>query len=825
MKLKNKFLLGSFLIIFIIILLIFTIAMWVIRSPFPTVEGSIEIPGIKEEVSIYRDNYGISHIYANNKEDMLFAQGYVHGQDRFWQMECARRLAAGQLAAVVGESALESDIYMRTVGLNRRAEEMMQYYLKSEPQIIEDLQFYIAGINAYLKENKTSISLDQHVFNLVGTWDVEEWTIKDSVLYSLYISWLFGTSWDSEQNTSILQNKLDPDIFDVLVPDYPHNRPFVTDQEGYQPGQEMEPLRSFLADPFDKTVNQAYAVKAVMQTELTRPLSPNGSNAWVISGEYTDNGLPILANDAHLWVSMPSNWYMMSLHCPEYDVIGYSFPGSPGIIIGRNKTVSWGITNSMVDVQDLFRLRVNEDNPGQYDFNGEWLNFIINREVIKVSGGEDYVLEVKQSHYGPVISEDSGYDGEVLTLRWEGYEKNTRIFKAIMNMNKAADCEEFRNAISEWDSPSICFLFADVNNNIAMQLTGNIPKRNYETTRIPLPGWTNDYEWTGWYDFEELPSQWNPEKGYIVSANNQYNEENIPCQFLTIPGNRAQRASDMIKEKIVSGVKITADYCLEMQTDTYSLFANDYVSLFRNLYSEDEELNIIIRLLSSWDCRMEENSREAAVFAMFTNALVYNIYHDELSEAEYELYKNNYNLPIYLSLQNLSKEEYHTFWDNKDTPDVETRDDILEKSLSDAVEYLEGTLGKEFSEWKWGDIHKVSFTYAPLGMSGIKPIENFVNRGGYSVGGDPATLNNFDWHFNNIGNVGMHPSMRWITDLSNIDSNQGILAIGQSGHPSHKNYDNMIPLWIGGDNLPLPLSENQIKVYPYQLILKGEKGD
>ncbi|MCX7746680.1 MAG: penicillin acylase family protein [Clostridia bacterium] len=825
-KLLNRVVIKRILMVFMAVLLLFAgifsgLTIWAIRSPLPKTKGKIEVTGLKKNVDIYRDSYGIPHIYADNRADMLFAQGYVHSQDRFWQMECARRLADGRLAEVLGVAVLESDKYMRKVGFGKRAKSLLQYYEKNEPQIMEDLSAYTAGINAYVKENKNSLSLSQHVFNLIGSWEADKWSPYDTVLYSLYMSWSFGASWDSEKNNSILQNKIDPKILKILFPPYPTNRPYICDTSGSSPKEpEEKMLQSFSADRFNKPVTNAVTPVSYMQSGITTPLNPNGSNGWVVSGKYTDTGKPLLANDAHLWISMPSYWYLMSLHAPGFDVTGFSFPGGPGIIVGRNKTISWGITNSVVDVQDLFRLRVNPKNESEYEYNGKWLKFSIHKEVIKVAGQADYILETRQSHYGPVISDDSGYAGEVLALRWEGFEKNTRMFKAIMNMDKASNYTEFKQALSEWDSPSICFLYADVDNNIAMQLVGNVPKRNYKSTRTPLPGWNNEYDWTGWYQYSELPSELNPEKGYIVATNNSFNKEENPPLYITVPGNRAQRATDLLEKKIKAGDKITSTYCSDMQMDCYSLFAHDYSLLFKNIVTENKQLKDVMEKLSKWDCQMKTDSQEAAIFSIFTYMLVNNVYKNKLSEDIFELYKNNYNLAIYLSLQTLAKEKNHPLWDDKNTPAKETRDDIISKSLADALDWLEKKLGEDKSKWKWGTLHTVNFRSAPLGMSGIKPLEWLVNRGPYPVAGDAATLNNHDWYFSNIGNVGMHPSMRFIVDISKLNGNQGILAIGQSGHPTHKNYDDMIPLWLRGEELQMPLSENIIKGYKNHLSLQ-----
>ena len=463
------------------------------------------------------------HIYAFNEHDLYFAQGYVHAQDRFWQMEFWRHIEPGAYLEIVGEAGLEQDRFIRTVGWNRMAQAATDTWLRKRLRPWPSSEAYSAGVNAYLAEQGDDVSLNRRILALSGEpWEIEPWKPIDSIGWSIVMSWDLGGNWSDERDRAALIREVGEATAASILPPYPfEERPVIapTDLLSNRGELDLEPAQErLLPAGVDWSRVDTEIAGTPPQIGLAMGSTAVGSNNWVVSGEHTATGLPLLANDPHLGIQMPSIWYEIGLHAPGMNVAGFSFAGVPGVIIGHNDYVAWGVTNVGPDVQDLYIERINPSNPNQYEYMGEWQDMEMITERILVNGGEPVELPVRITRHGPILNEVVDGESDVLALRWTAQEPNA-IFHAFTLLNRARNYEEFREALRYFDVPAQNFVYADVEGNIAYQMPGRIPIRGEGMGLVPVPGWTGEHEWEDFIPFE-LPALYSPEPSYIVTASN-----------------------------------------------------------------------------------------------------------------------------------------------------------------------------------------------------------------------------------------------------------------------------------------------------------------
>jgi penicillin amidase len=535
-----------------------------------------------------------------------------------------------------------------------------------------------------------------------------------------------------------------------------------------------------------------------------------GSNNWVISGEHTASGLPILADDTHLAVQMPSIWYEVGLHAPQWNVTGLSFAGVPGVIIGHNDKIAWGVTNVGPDVQDLFIEKINPNNPHQYEFEGEWLDMDVQEEVIKVNGGEDIVLEVRSTHHGPIITDIRDDLNEVLALKWTQQEPS-RILESVVKLNQAQNYDDFREALRFWDVPSQNVIYADVDGNIAYQTPGLIPIRRDGDGEVPVPGWTGEYEWESWIPFDELPALFNPPQGYIVTANHAVVDLDYP-HFIArdwSSGDRGQRINDLIAAIISQDDEISMQDVSRIQFDNLSLPARDYVPLMEDLSSDDPDVQAAIERLRGWDLRETKDSVPASLFEIFYIYLMRNVLVDDIGQ------ENLDNLlpgtPKIIFMHDLATQLNASWWDDQGTPQEETWQDIILQSLADAIAWLEQNQGGTMNDWAWGKIHTITFEDAVLGASGIAPVEAIFNRGPFAVDSGRDLVNAQNWSNQEPAIVSSHASQRMLVDMSDFDNSRSVIPTGNSGHPYNEHYDDQMPLYLTGQYHPMPYSREAVE--------------
>jgi penicillin amidase len=801
--------------------------LFVTRRPFPRTRGTVRLEGLKGAVEIRRDRYGVPHIFARYAEDLFFAEGYAHAQDRFWQMEFWRRVGAGRLSELFGEGQLQTDIFLRTLGFTRLAE---REYALLDPESRGYLDAYAKGVNAYaLKRRPARLGLEFFFLKLGGVdLTVEPWTPLNTLTWAKVMAFDLGGNLEAERFTVSLIGTAGVKGMEALFAPYQPGMPCVVGDDELRTSRDRTSRVSTARGPASRRPASRHEASPLA---LGRS-SSLGSNSWVIGGARTASGKPILANDMHLAIQIPSIWYEVALHgvtadgrvertaeCP-FQLRGFSFPGVPGVIAGHNDRIAWGHTNLGGDVQDLYVERINPADPDQYEVNGRWADMEIRCETIRVHGEEEpYILRVRSSRHGPIVSDHgdleqlAGFQLQpgrpfpenlrltAVALRWTALEPST-LMQAVLRLDRARDFEEFRDALRFWDVPSQNVVYADVDGNIGYQTPGKFPLRSNGDGRSPVPGWTGDYEWKGYIPFEKLPSVYNPEKGYIVTANNPVVGSRYPFSLGTefSYGERARRIAELIE---ADNDGITAEDVAGIHGDVYNREGVEIVACLKGLdlwglppargSLEPGSLEAARDLLLAWNGRMAGNSPGAALYGFFILALMEETLRDQYPE---RFWPPDSSERFLNALHYILRDPENVWWDDARTPELrETRDRILARAFRKGYLALVDRQGRDPERWAWGKVHTVEFRNLTLGRSGIRLIERIFNRGPFPADGGETQVNMAKWSATKPFEVEVIPSMRQIVDLADLGRSLMVHPTGQSGHPGHRHYDDFIPLW------------------------------
>lgn len=811
--------LGLLVLIAAVVLIAAGVVYFSIDDSYPQVDGEIQLDGLSAPVDVYRDQAGIPHIYASNEHDLFFAQGYVHAQDRFWQMDFQRHVGSGRLSELLGSATIETDRFLRTMGWERVAREELE---NLDPEARAMLEAYADGVNAYIAEHKgTGASLEYLFLNILNSnYEAQPWTPLNTLVWAKAMAWDLRDNMDTEIERAILLNQFPAKRVAELFPAYPDEAPIIVPDFLISDSSAGQPSTATTAAALP---NEALALFEGVDAQIAvldqilggNPEAELGSNSWVISGDLSATGAPLMANDPHLDASIPSIWYQNGLHCRpvgpdcQFETVGVSFVGAPGIIIGHNARIAWGFTNVGPDVMDLFIIKVNPDDANQYEMNGEWVDMEVVTEDIVVAGGENIALPVRITQFGPIISDSYGDladfdqtagidlpENYAIALSWTALEPG-QTFESIFRMNRAQNFDEFREAASYFAVPSQNLLYADVDGNIGYQMPGHIPVRANGDGRLPAPGWTDEYAWTGYIPFEELPYALNPDSGYIVAANNAVVSDAYPYQITDQwdLGNRARRIVDMIEA--ASG-PIDAYYYQVMHGDSMNLGALDMIPYLADLSFDDDKVAGLRDSLLAWDGQQTIDSAEAAVFNAFWMNLLAQTFHDELPEDYWPGGGNRW----YAVYETLLTDPQNAWWDDVNTTEVETRDDILHSAFVAGVAELEDRLGGDASKWEWGDLHTITFAHGV--MSDFPLIDSLFNRGPFRSSGGGSLVNATSWQaYNGDYTIGALPSKRTIFDMGKWENSLQINITGQSGHAYADHYIDLAELWADVEYVPM----------------------
>ncbi|MEW5628174.1 MULTISPECIES: penicillin acylase family protein [Streptomyces] len=846
-----------------------------VRASFPQTTGEVRIDALSGDVEVKRDAQGVPQIYADTEADLFRAQGYVQAQDRFYEMDVRRHLTAGRLSEMFGEGQVETDAFLRTLGWRQVAQQ--EYDKVLAPETKKNLQAYAEGVNAYLKDRAPKdVSVEYAALAFTNDYAIEPWTPVDSVAWLKAMAWDLRGNMQDEIDRSLLTSRLTPAQIKQLYPAYPYelHEPILDrgtvdpvtkkfDPKAGKDGEDADGSGTGAGEGTGGAGAQLAALSGLSDVldQVPALLGPNGngigSNSWVVSGELTTSGKPLLANDPHLAPMLPSLWYQMGLHCRSvsatcrYDVAGYTFSGMPGVIIGHNDSIAWGLTNLGADVTDLYLEKVS---PEGYLVDGKVKPFDTREETIKVAGGSNRTITVRSTDRGPLVSDRSSElekvgqkapvgnaapdrgTGYGVSLQWTALQPG-KSMDAIFALNLAKNFKQFRAAAKNFEVPSQNLVYADTKGNIGYQSPGKIPRRATGDGTLPAPGWDSRYRWKGYIPFEQLPYEYNPDRGYIVTANQAVISPDQYDELLTEDwgyGSRSQRINDLIESKTKDGGKISPDDMRTMQTDNRSEIATLLNPLLLKVDISDPYVREAQKLLEGWDYTQEPDSAAAAYFnAVWRNVLKLsfgdklpkevraegdcvnvrpvdatgpvdeqNKLVRECGERDPDSAQPDGGDRWYEVVRPLLKQEKNEWWVTPATrtdPATETRDQLLARAMKDARWELTAKLGKDVSTWSWGRLHQLTLKNQTLGTAGPGVVQQLLNRGPWNLGGGEAAVDATGWNAAGGYEVIWVPSMRMVVNVGDWDRSRWVNLTGASGHAFHANYTDQTDAWSKGE--------------------------
>jgi penicillin amidase len=776
---RTRVVLGVLGVVVVLAVALFFFARYQLTKSFPQISGSLALSGLLDEVSIFRDGYGVPRVVATSEHDALFALGVVHAQDRLWQMDMQRRAAEGRLSELFGTATLPFDRMFRIVGLKRIAQQIEQT-LPDETR--RRLQWYSDGVNAWRDQTRGAYPAE---FDLLR-YEPEPWTPLHTILVARLIAWELNLSWWTDITYGTLQDKLGSAMVNEILPVYPGDVPTAA------PGEEVA-KHAGVASGFLHTA-QAY------RTFMRRPLASGGSNAWALNPSRTTTGGAILVNDTHLHLTVPSQWYELQYDMPGLFVRGMSIPGVPGVVTGRNDSIAWGVTNLMADDADFFIERIN-DTTGTYLRGDRWIPLEVIEEEIVVRNDTTVTLRIRKTGHGPIVTDiqtplNRVHPGFVASMQWVGAETDDQV-GAFLAINKAGSWKEFLRALKLFTVPGQNFVYADTKGNIGYACGARIPIRSYGRGLLPVSGWEPEIQWTGFIPFEQLPRQYNPSSGYIASANNKVTDVGYPYVISDLwePPSRMIRLNAVLGEE---GARFSMGDCERLQNDTYSVFARDLAPLLAGVSTDSiigaEHGGRVREYLRNWNYQFAREDIATSIVQVFMMRLFRNIYLDEMGEELFHDFTMLVNIPMRVT-QHLLQGGTSPWFDDIRTPGTETMKDILRRSAREAVAELDAHFGNDTRTWRWGDLHTVTLQH-PFGLQ--KPLDRLFNIGPFPYPGGSTALMSGEYSITDPYAVTVGASYRQLFDLTDNFSHRSILPSGQSGQVFHRHYEDQTSLWLYG---------------------------
>ncbi|MFD4877515.1 penicillin acylase family protein [Streptomyces sp. NPDC058420] len=855
-----------------------------VRASLPQTTGSITLDGLSGPVDVKRDSYGIPQIYASSDADLFMAQGYVQAQDRFYEMDVRRHMTSGRLSEMFGKGQVKDDEFLRTLGWDRVAQKEYDTTLSASTK--KYLQAYAKGVNAYLKgKDGKDISLEYAALGFENNYKPQKWTPVDSIAWLKAMAWDLRGNMQDEIDRALMTTRLGPQQIADLYPEYPYsrNQPIVTEGEYDEYTKTFGSGDSSTSTSTSGTTGSTSSSSGSALTSQLSSLSnvledlPTavgvngqgiGSNSWVVAGKNTITGKPLLANDPHLEASLPSVWYQMGLHCRavsskcQYDVSGYTFAGMPGVVIGHNQDIAWGMTNSGVDTTDLYLEKLSGDG---YLYDGKTKPFTTRTETIKVAGGASKKIVVRETNNGPLLSDrddelvkvgkkatvdaaapDRG-DGYGIALRWTAEDPGTTM-DAVFAIDKASNWTEFRAASTKFDVPSQNLVYADTKNNIGYTLPGKIPTRGKGDGSLPVPGWDSKYDWSGYIPQAALPYEFNPKRGYIVTANQAVIDKDKYPYTLTTDwgyGTRSQRITDLIQSKIDGGGKISTDDMRQMQLDDSSEIAKLIVPKLLKLDIDDPDVREAQKLLEGWDYTQDADSAAAAYFNSVWRNILKLAFGNKLPKELRVKGQCLFVSPVDTTgpadednqkvrecgerdadeaqpdggdrwsevVRKLMDDPTSDWWKTPKSgnrPGASNMNQLFKRAMIDARWELTAKLGKDIDTWSWGRLHRLFLKNQTLGTEGPGIVKYVLNRGPWKLSGGEATVNATGWNAAGGYGVVWVPSMRMVVNLDNFDKSKWINLTGASGHAYSAHYTDQTSKWVNGELLPWSFSSKAV---------------
>jgi penicillin G amidase len=753
------------LVIVILTAFLFIAIYSILTKTQPTLEGSLVVAPLASPVKIVRDIYAIPHIFAENPRDLFFAQGFVTAQDRLWQMDLTRRIALGRLSELFGEETVEMDYFLRALEIRELARKIYAY-LDNETK--SEVLAFAEGVNSYIDSGKKPIE------SLILRYKIEPWNPTDTISIHLLSALDLSINMDEEifmyQAIKVLGEEKAKGLFN-----------------GFQE-KAFRGMQNMRGGMKDSDFLNGYR----MSKQMFGLFGGHGaSNGWVVDGTKSKSGKPMLANDPHLRIQIPSVWYEVHLNAPGINVIGATFPGTPYVIIGHNENVSWGFTDSMADRVDLYIEKLNPDDRTKYWFENHWEDIRTKTVEIRVkskSGFTTLAKEINYTRHGPIINPFREGLDDILSMKWSASGVMDRTLMGLSKLNRAKGVTELMSGGKYGKVYTQNMIFADVDGNIGYQLVGGIPIRLKGNGKFPVPGWSGEYEWMGFIPDEVLPYSLNPSSHFIVTANNKLVGEDYPYLISNSWASpyRSERIISLLNEKDRFSIRDFEN----MQADVYSLPAAFFVRSIRGVETNDPEVKWAVAELSNWEFDITSRSTPALLYEVTRFYFLRHTFEDELGEVFPSFLQNlEFNTKF---VDDVIADPDSVWWDNVNSEEIETREDIIVVSIKDAVGDIREKLGGKAVNWTWGAIHKYMFEH-PLGR--VRILNHIFNPRPIPAEGDRDTIDKSFFSYENFFGVSWISSYRFITDLSDMDNAISMNSTGQSGDPLSRFYSDNIRKW------------------------------
>jgi len=769
------------LIVVSLLVLAVVFGVWgYIEYQVPTATDDVVSEKIKDGATVIIDEYGVPHIYADNIYDLYFALGYVQARDRLFQMDFYRRAANGRLSEVLGPDLVDADRYLLTMGFRRTAEKQIE---NLPPELTEMVNAFSDGVNAFMEENPLPVE-----FKILG-YEPSPWTGVDSQAIGNLISFqLASWAYSNEMFNYLLTTTLDEDTAEAFLPRFQHDAIYIT---ASIPPSTPDTLVSDTSRKF-------------IDTFVVRD---RASNNWVVSGALTESGMPILCEDSHEeGPELPTQWHLAHLSGPDVDVSGAMFPGAPIFIFGRNRHISWGVTNFDMDVQDLFLERINPDDETQVMYDNEWVEMEIITEEIPVkddaaeNGFSTEEVTIRITPHGPIINDiEDGFGETPVSICRMGAEP-WPLLEAFIMLNSAKDWDEFNEAMAIYAAGPQHIVYGDVDGNIGYVAAGKCPIRTNSIGMVPMPGWDGEHDWRGFYPYGTLPILLNPDKGYIATANNPpVPEEDLPV-FLSRywePSTRAVRISELIGEK----EPLTVEDMADMQMDVTSKLAQELVPIMVDILTETagEEYGPYIDELKEWDCVSTVDSVGATLYHTTFNTMLSVAFADELGEDLFDRLLGDKSIAISTLTRVLTIEQDSPLFDDVNTDETETISDAVTTAFTDAVAFLTDEYGSDPQNWQWGRVHPIEFAHI---FGEVAPLRPFFNYGPFPFTGCDQSINRGGYSQREPYDVNITASIRYIVDFSDLENSLIVLSTGQSGFLGSPHRTDMADMFMEGTYIP-----------------------
>lgn len=770
-----------------------------VLSQKPKYEGELHLKNIQKQTTVYFDDFGVPHIYANSQKDAMTTLGYVQAQDRLWQMELMRRIAPGRLSEMFGSKLVKVDSFFAGLGIDENSEKIIAQLDKNSESYQLALA-YIDGINQYLEEGKTPVE-----FQLLGL-KKDKFNLKDVYNIFGYMSFSFAMAQKTDPLMTSIRDKLDPEY----LKDFGLDGSFGTTQIKNFDGKTIEysEISKSVTDLLEKSPVPAFI----------------GSNSWVIAPQKTKNGKVIFANDPHIAFSQPCTWYEAHIVVPDYEIYGYYLAGTPFPLLGHNREYAYGLTMFENDDVDLFQEEENPNNKKQYKTINGFQDYKIRKKTIKVKDSTDVVLEIRETQHGPIMNDllDGIKGAKPVAMSWIYTQQPNHLLEAVYLLSHSKDLDDFRKGVSLIAAPGLNVMYGDAKGNIAWNTSGKLYKLEKSVNpNFILDGANGIDDKKEFLDFAKNPHAINPTWNYIYSSNNQPESVDgylYPGYYL--PRDRAKRISGLLEPKN----NWTKEEIGQMMNDNTSVTATNIVG---NLVSAIEQKTLsnnekqAIAILKKWKGSNDLKDLAPTIYNKWINNYLKNTFEDELGETDFKMLLSTHIIKQIIEPQ--SKNENSIWWDNVATKNKkESRSEILDKSFHEAISALEKQLGNDMSLWTWNKVHTLEHKH-PLGEVAV--LRRIFNVGLFEVSGSNEVINNLMFDFTDSGNypVKAGPSTRRVIDFSDVENSISILPTGQSGNPFSKHYGDQAEMYNSGKFRKMKLNKKEIIKTSTKLVFSPTK--